>query len=121
MKLVLTSEQKDVDLIAKELDIHPFSAEKTFPRGSIARPFWSTAIVSDYNNIEEPLAALKDMITPKLGKIRGLLQDGYVSSSLLIIVRADYVDRPEMVIPPHMFAFFEAINAELIFDIAYEE
>ena len=119
---ILTTERIDIESIAECLDLHPFSVRSTFPRGSIAKPFWSTYIVSDSNNIEEPLAELAEKIRPKMKVINEILQSGHVVSSIVIKVRSDcYAERPEMVIPSCMFTFFESINAELIFDVTYEE
>lgn len=121
IRLVLTAEKTATERIADELNLQPNLLQTQFPRGSIAKPSWSTFVISNSNNIEQPLAELQERILPKLDYIQDIINNGIATSGLVITVRADYVDRPEMVIPPSMLRFWGALNTELIIDVAYEE
>ena len=116
----LETEQIQVEQIAKMLDIHPYETRSVFPKCSIAKPWWSIVIKSDWLDIEEPIKIIRDMLTPKMDVIKDLMQNYEIDAYLIINVRADYADRPVMAIPAYLYPFLEDLNAELVFDVAYE-
>ncbi len=120
VEYVLSTERVSMDVLSKLLNIEPFEIRSSFPEGSIAKPYWSTSISSSKNNIEEPLQALVDVLSSKREVIDDVVHEWQVSSSIIVKVRADYFDRPELVIPSHQLRFFADIHAELEFDIAYD-
>lgn len=120
-ELILESEQYDIESIAEVIGIYPFCCRTEFPSGSIAKPYWSTEITLDADSIEEPLNLLKERIISKEEIIKKMVNEGKVSFRLLIKVRADYFDRPEMVISPELYCFWGTLGAKMIFDVAYEE
>lgn len=121
VELILESKQSDIKTIAEAIGIYPFHCRTEFPPRSIAKPYWSTGITLDTDSIEEPLNQLRERIISKEEIIKKMVHEGDVSSSLLIKVRAEYFDRPEMVISPCLYCFWGTLGAKLIFDVAYEE
>lgn len=120
IEYVLSTEQVSVEYLSKKLGIYPSNTRSTFPKGSIAKPYWTTSISSTKSNIEEPLRELMEVVALKKDVINDITREWKVDSSVVIKVRADYPDRPELAIPPYQLCFFAEINAELLFDISYE-
>ncbi len=120
LEYVLSTEQVSIEYLQKRIGIYPSNIRSTFPEGSSAKPYWSTSISSTKSNIEEPLRELIEVIARKKDVINDIALEWKVDSSVVIKVRADYPDRPELAIPPYQLCFFAEINAELLFDIAYE-
>ena len=117
---ILTTKNVPMEYIARQIAIQPHSIQTEFPPQSIADPWWSIEVSSDSASIEEPLVQLIDIILPKLRIIKDLISEYSILSTISIFVRADYEERPEISISPSFYSVFEQLNAELVFDIAYE-
>ncbi len=120
VELVLETDRLPVGELAEQLDIHPFSTRSEFPPPSIAKPYWMTEIVSDWLDLEAPLLELRDRLAPKMDVLEALIRDYGISAAVILIIRADWEDRPVMAVPPHLYPFLERLHAELIIDVAYE-
>lgn len=120
IRFFLSCETPPMESLSKKIGIEPFYSCSNFPKGSIAKPFWYTEVVSDALCIEDPLSKLKERISPRLKEIVMLCKENQIKTSFQIVIRADYADRPEITISPMFFPFFEQLNAELNLDIAYE-
>ena len=106
--------------LAGLLEIKPYRIQTSFPEKSIATPFWETKVQSESLCVEEPLRELLDRLAPRADEIKKLLTIYKIESGVNILIRCDYVDRPEIAIPPFFYPLLEAINATVWFDIAYE-
>lgn len=113
----IETDYADMEMVAKMIDIQPFSTRSSFPRGSIAKPWWETEVISDSLCVEKPLSEMIDRLNPKIGVIQEVINDFNASATLLIMVRSNFADRPVFSISPSYFQFFEALSAELIIDV----
>lgn len=117
IRFSIETDQADIEMVAKTINLQPFSTRSSFPRGSIAKPWWETEILSDSLCVEDPLSEMRDRLTPKIGVIQEVINSYKASACLLIKVRSNYADRPIFSIPSAYFHFFDALSAELIIDV----
>ena len=104
----------------KMVGIFPCTTRTIFPRNSINTPYWKTEVESDADNIEEPMREMVERIKPRLSEICRLREVYNLQAFFTIMVRSDYSNKPIMSLSQDIFLVLEQLNADLIFDIAYE-
>lgn len=117
---IITTNQMSMEELANVIDIRPCYCQTTFPRGSVAEPYWYIEERSTSLSVEEPLEQIKDRLSPKTIVIKDICEQLHIKPSVYISVTCDYSDRPEIVLSSEILKFYALLDAEIGFDIAYE-
>ena len=117
----LSSKSVDVKDILKRIDLP--EGKLWYPKlPQYADPEWFIEVKSMDAAIETPLFELQNLLAPKMDVIVELCNHQEIESMIGIIIKAEcYAARPEISLPSSIFPFFEKLNAEVCFDMLYNE
>lgn len=105
--------------VATKIAINQYEVRTTFPKNSIAKPYWQVDVKSNDISIEDPLRELINIIEPKTGVIKEVLAELGETPVLIIYTDSKWFDRPILSLPPDVVKFFAQFDTEIILDINY--
>ena len=105
--------------VAKKIGIEPCEVRTTFPKNSIAKPYWQVDVKSNGISTEDPLRVLINILEPKTGVIKEVLADLGETPVLRIYTESKWFERPVLELPPDVVKFFAQFDTEIILDINY--
>lgn len=117
VSFIITTDKLPVDELAKRIGIEPFRVRTDFPDNSIAEPFWRVEVSSDCCCIEDALIKLASLLEQGKLEIMDVLREIETTPTLLVVVDADYEDRPEITFSPTVLEFFAQFGAEICVEV----
>lgn len=105
--------------VATKIAINQYEVRTTFPKNSIAKPYWQVDVKSNDISIEDPLRVLITILEPKTGVIKEVLAELEETPVLIIYTDSKWFDRPILSLPPDVVKFFAQFDTEIILDINY--
>lgn len=119
IEFVIESDKVSMPEVAKKIGIEPCEVRTTFPKNSIAKPYWQVDVKSNGISTEDPLRELINIIEPKTGVIKEVLAELGETPVLSIYTESKWFERPVLELPPDVVKFFAQFDTEIILDINY--
>lgn len=105
--------------VAKRIGIEQCEVRTTFPKNSIAKPYWQVDVKSNDISIEDPLRVLINLLEPKTGVIKEVLAELGETPILSIYTESKWFDRPILELSHDVLQFFAQFDSDIIFDVNY--
>ncbi len=105
--------------LVERIGIEQCEVRTTFPKNSIAKPYWQVDVKSNDISIEDPLRVLINILEPKTGVIKQVPEDLEETPVLSIYTESKWFERPVLELPPDVVKFFAQFDTEIILDINY--
>ena len=70
IEFIIESDKVPMPEVAKRIGIEQCEVRTTFPKNSIAKPYWQVDVKSNDISIEDPLRVLINLLEPKTGVIK---------------------------------------------------
>lgn len=105
--------------LVERIGIEQCEVRTTFPKNSIAKPYWQVDVKSNDISIEDPLRVLINILEPKTGVIKEVLAELGETPVLSIYTESKWFERPVLELPPDVVKFFVQFDTEIILDINY--
>lgn len=119
IEFIIESDKVPMPEVATKIAINQYEVRTTFPKNSIAKPYWQVDVKSNDISIEDPLRELINIIEPKTGVIKEVLAELGETPVLIIYTDSKWFDRPILSLPPDVVKFFAQFDTEIILDINY--
>lgn len=105
--------------VAKRIGIEQCEVRTTFPKNSIAKPYWQVDVKSNDISIEDPLRVLINLLEPKTGVIKEVLAELGETPVLGIYTESKWFYRPILELSHDVLQFFAQFDSDIIFDVNY--
>lgn len=119
IEFIIESDKVPMPEVAKRIGIEQCEVRTTFPKNSIAKPYWQVDVKSNDISIEDPLRVLINLLEPKTGVIKEVLAELGETPVLGIYTESKWFDRPILELSHDVLQFFAQFDTEIILDINY--
>lgn len=119
IEFIIESDKVPMPEVAKRIGIEQCEVRTTFPKNSIAKPYWQVDVKSNDISIEDPLRVLMNLLEPKTGVIKEVLAELGETPVLGIYTESKWFDRPILELSHDVLQFFAQFDSDIIFDVNY--
>lgn len=119
IEFIIESDKVPMPEVAKRIGIEQCEVRTTFPKNSIAKPYWQVDVKSNGISTEDPLRVLINILEPKTGVIKEVLAELGETPVLSIYTESKWFDRPILELSHDVVQFFAQFDTEIILDINY--
>lgn len=119
IEFIIESDKVPMPEMAKRIGIEQCEVRTTFPKNSIAKPYWQVDVKSNDISIEDPLRVLINLLEPKTGVIKEVLAELGETPVLGIYTESKWFDRPILELSHDVLQFFAQFDSDIIFDVNY--
>lgn len=119
IEFIIESDKVPMPELAKRIGIEQCEVRTTFPKNSIAKPYWQVDVKSNDISIEDPLRVLINLLEPKTGVIKEVLVELGETPVLGIYTESKWFDRPILELSHDVLLFFAQFDSDIIFDVNY--
>lgn len=119
IEFIIESDKVPMPEVAKRIGIEQCEVRTTFPKNSIAKPYWQVDVKSNDISIEDPLRVLINLLEPKTGVIKEVLAELGETPVLGIYTESKWFDRPILELSHDVLQFFAQFDSDIIFDVNY--
>lgn len=119
IEFIIESDNVPMPEVAKRIGIEQCEVRTTFPKNSIAKPYWQVDVKSNDISIEDPLRVLINLLEPKTGVIKEVLAELGETPVLGIYTESKWFDRPILELSHDVLQFFSQFDSDIIFDVNY--
>lgn len=119
IEFIIESDKVPMTEVAKRIGIEQCEVRTTFPKNSIAKPYWQVDVKSNDISIEDPLRVLINLLEPKTGVIKEVLAELGETPVLGICTESKWFDRPILELSHDVLQFFAQFDSDIIFDVNY--
>lgn len=119
IEFIIESDKIPMPEVAKRIGIEQCEVRTTFPKNSIAKPYWQVDVKSNDISIEDPLRVLINLLEPKTGVIKEVLAELGETPVLGIYTESKWFDRPILELSHDVLQFFAQFDSDIIFDVNY--
>ncbi len=119
IEFIIESDKVSMHEVAKRIGIEQCEVRTTFPKNSIAKPYWQVDVKSNDISIEDPLRVLINLLEPKTGVIKEVLAELGETPVLGIYTESKWFDRPILELSHDVLQFFAQFDSDIIFDVNY--
>lgn len=119
IEFIIESDKVPMPEVAKRIGIEQCEVRTTFPKNSIAKPYWQVDVKSNDISIEDPLRVLINLLEPKTGVIKEVLAELGETPVLGIYTESKWFDRPILELSHDVLQFFSQFDSDIIFDVNY--
>jgi|GEM_PF-3260348 len=119
IEFIIESDKVPMPEVAKRIGIEQCEVRTTFPKNSIAKPYWQVDVKSNDISIEDPLRVLINLLEPKTGVIKEVLAELGETPVLGIYTESKWFDRPILEPSHDVLQFFAQFDSDIIFDVNY--
>lgn len=119
IEFIIESVKVPMPEVAKRIGIEQCEVRTTFPKNSIAKPYWQVDVKSNAISIEDPLRVLINLLEPKTGVIKEVLAELGETPVLGIYTESKWFDRPILELSHDVLQFFAQFDSDIIFDVNY--
>lgn len=119
IEFIIESDKVPMPEVAKRIGIEQCEVRTTFPKNSIAKPYWQVDVKSNDISIEDPLRVLINLLEPKTGVIKEVLAELGETPVLGIYTESKWFDRPILELSHDVLQFFAQFDSDIIFDVSY--
>lgn len=119
IEFIIESDKVPMPEVAKRIGIEQCEVRTTFPKNSIAKPYWQVDVKSNDISIEDPLRVLINLLEPKTGVIKEVLAELGETPVLGIYTESKWFDRPILELSHDVLQFFTQFDSDIIFDVNY--
>lgn len=119
IEFIIESDKVPMPEVAKRIGIEQCEVRTTFPKNSIAKPYWQVDVKSNDISIEDPLRVLINLLEPKTGIIKEVLAELGETPVLGIYTESKWFDRPILELSHDVLQFFAQFDSDIIFDVNY--
>lgn len=119
IEFIIESDKFPMPEVAKRIGIEQCEVRTTFPKNSIAKPYWQVDVKSNDISIEDPLRVLINLLEPKTGVIKEVLAELGETPVLGIYTESKWFDRPILELSHDVLQFFAQFDSDIIFDVNY--
>lgn len=119
IEFIIESDKVSMPEVAKKIAIEQCEVRTTFPKNSIAKPYWQVDVKSNGISTEDPLRELINIIEPKTGVIKEVLAELRETPVLCIYTESKWFDRPVLELSHDVVQFFAQFDSDIIFDVNY--
>lgn len=119
IEFIIESDKVPMPEVAKRIGIEQCEVRTTFPKNSIAKPYWQVDVKSNDISIEDPLRVLINLLKPKTGVIKEVLAELGETPVLGIYTESKWFDRPILELSHDVLQFFAQFDSDIIFDVNY--
>ena len=119
IEFIIESDKVPMPEVAKRIGIEQCEVRTTFPKNSIAKPYWQVDVKSNDISIEDPLRMLINLLEPKTGVIKEVLAELGETPVLDIYTESKWFDRPILELSHDVLQFFAQFDSDIIFDVNY--
>lgn len=119
IEFIIESDKVPMPEVAKRIGIEQCEVRTTFPKNSIAKPYWQVDVKSNAISIEDPLRVLINLLEPKTGVIKEVLAELGETPVLGIYTESKWFDRPILELSHDVLQFFAQFDSDIIFDVNY--
>lgn len=119
IEFIIESDKVPMPEVAKRIGIEQCEVRTTFPKNSIAKPYWQVDVKSNDISIEDPLRVLINLLEPKTGVIKEVLAELGETPVLGIYTESKWFDRPILELSHDVLEFFAQFDSDIIFDVNY--
>lgn len=119
IEFIIESDKVPMPEVAKRIGIEQCEVRTTFPKNSIAKPYWQVDVKSNAISIEDPLRVLINLLEPKTGVIKEVLAELGETPVLSIYTESKWFDRPILELSHDVLQFFAQFDSDIIFDVNY--
>lgn len=119
IEFIIESDKVPMPEVAKRIGIEQCEVRTTFPKNSIAKPYWQVDVKSNDISIEDPLRVLINLLQPKTGVIKEVLAELGETPVLGIYTESKWFDRPILELSHDVLQFFAQFDSDIIFDVNY--
>lgn len=119
IEFIIESDKVPMPEVAKRIGIEQCEVRTTFPKNSIAKPYWQVDVKSNDISIEDLLRVLINLLEPKTGVIKEVLAELGETPVLGIYTESKWFDRPILELSHDVLQFFAQFDSDIIFDVNY--
>lgn len=119
IEFIIESDKVPMPEVAKRIGIEQCEVRTTFPKNSIAKPYWQVDVKSNDISIEDPLRVLINLLEPKTGVIKEVLAELGETPVLGIYTESKWFYRPILELSHDLLQFFAQLDSDIIFDVNY--
>lgn len=119
IEFIIESDKVPMPEVAKRIGIEQCEVRTTFPKNSIAKPYWQVDVKSNAISIEDPLRVLINLLEPKTGVIKEVLAELGETPVLGIYTESKWFYRPILELSHDLLQFFAQFDSDIIFDVNY--
>lgn len=119
IEFIIESDKVPMSEVAKRIGIEQCEVRTTFPKNSIAKPYWQVDVKSNAISIEDPLRVLINLLEPKTGVIKEVLAELGETPVLGIYTESKWFYRPILELSHDLLQFFAQFDSDIIFDVNY--
>lgn len=119
IEFIIESDKVPMPEVAKRIGIEQCEVRTTFPKNSIAKPYWQVDVKSNDISIEDPLRVLMNLLEPKTGVIKEVLAELGETPVLGIYTESKWFYRPILELSHDLLQFFAQFDSDIIFDVNY--
>lgn len=119
IEFIIESDKVPMPEVAKRIGIEQCEVRTTFPKNSIAKPYWQVDVKSNDISIEDPMRMLMNLLEPKTGVIKEVLAELGETPVLGIYTESKWFDRPILELSHDVLQFFAQFDSDIIFDVNY--
>lgn len=119
IEFIIERDKVPMPEVAKRIGIEQCEVRTTFPKNSIAKPYWQVDVKSNDISIEDPLRVLINLLEPKTGVIKEVLAELGETPVLGIYTESKWFDRPILELSHDVLQFFAQFDSDIIFDVNY--
>lgn len=119
VEFIIESDKVPMPEVAKRIGIEQCEVRTTFPKNSIAKPYWQVDVKSNDISIEDPLRVLINLLESKTGVIKEVLAELGETPVLGIYTESKWFDRPILELSHDVLQFFAQFDSDIIFDVNY--
>lgn len=119
IEFIIESDKVPMPEVAKRIGIEQCEVRTTFPKNSIAKPYWQVDVKSNDISIEDSLRVLINLLEPKTGVIKEVLAELGETPVLGIYTESKWFDRPILELSHDVLQFFAQFDSDIIFDVNY--
>lgn len=119
IEFIIESDKVPMPEVAKRIGIEQCEVRTTFPKNSIAKPYWQVDVKSNDISIEDPLRVLINLLEPNTGVIKEVLAELGETPVLGIYTESKWFDRPILELSHDVLQFFAQFDSDIIFDVNY--
>lgn len=119
IEFIIESDKVPMPEVAKRIGIEQCEVRTTFPKNSIAKPYWQVDVKSNDISIEDPLRVLINLLEHKTGVIKEVLAELGETPVLGIYTESKWFDRPILELSHDVLQFFAQFDSDIIFDVNY--
>lgn len=119
IEFIIESDKVPMPEVAKRIGIEQCEVRTTFPKNSIAKPYWQVDVKSNDISIEDPLRVLINLLEHKTGVIKEVLAELGETPVLGIYTESKWLYRPILELSHDVLQFFAQFDSDIIFDVNY--